>query len=71
MLNLTERGNASITRLECDLKDWIEVDALSKFRLKCLLNIYMDVYDTQLNVCMKQRERKGSMSQISIPFSLI
>ena len=71
MLNLTERGNASITSLDCDLKNWIEVDALSKFRLKYLLNIYIEVYVIQLNICLRQRERKGSLSYISIHFSLI
>lgn len=71
MVNVTERGNASITNLDCDLKNWREVDAPPKFRLKYLLNIYMEVYIIQSNICLRQRERKGSLSYISIHFSLI
>ena len=62
MLTLMERGNRSITSLRCDLKDWIEVDALSKLRLKCLLNIYMDVPNTI--ECMSEEKGEKMVSEL-------
>lgn len=66
MLTLTERGNRSITSLRCDLKDWIEVDALSKLRLKCLLNIYMDVPNTI--ECMSEEKGEKMVSELDFNY---
>lgn len=63
MLNLTDRRNASIINLECDLKGGTGQGDLSKWRLKCQVNIY-SLCTTGSSMCKSEVEGKKRVCEL-------